>query len=74
MEYCQEENVKPVLARFGQRYSTGQKSLAVGPEEAPKRHDQATEVTVEKRLALACTSTLAFGPTVEMGLMSLGCS
>ncbi len=30
-----------------------------GPEEAPTRHDQAPEVTVETQLALARTSTLA---------------
>lgn len=51
----------------------GQKSLAVGPEEAPMRQDQAPELTVETQLALARTSTLTFGPTVEMWLIHFGC-
>ncbi len=45
------------------------KNLAVGPEEAPTRHDQAPEVTVETRLALARTGMPAFGPTVETRLL-----
>ncbi len=47
----------------------GPKNLAVGPEEAPTRHDQAPEVTVETRLALARTGMPAFGPTVETRLL-----
>ncbi len=43
----------------------GPKNLAVGPEEAPTRHDQAPEVKVETRLTLARNSMPAFGPTVE---------
>ncbi len=41
------------------------KNLAVGPEEAPTRHNQAPEVKVETQLALARNSMPAFGPTVE---------
>ncbi len=47
----------------------GPKNPAVGPEEAPTRHDQALEVTVETRLSLARTSMPAFGPTVETRLL-----
>ncbi len=53
---------------FGPRFSSGQKTLVVGPEEAPTRHDQAPEVTLERWLALACTSMPAFGPTLETRL------
>ncbi len=38
------------------------------PEEAPTKHDQAPEVTVETRLVLAHTVTPIFGPTVETRL------
>ncbi len=61
--------IKPELARFGPRFSSGQKTLGVGPEEALTRHNQALEVTVETRLALALTSMHAFGPTVEIRLI-----
>lgn len=47
----------------------GQKSLAVGPEEALTRDDQAQEVTVETLLALAHYSMLAFGLTAETRLL-----
>jgi len=50
----------------------GQKPLAIGLEEAPRRPNQAPEVTVETRLALAQACTVAFGPTVGNGCLKKG--
>lgn len=55
---------KPQLSHFGTRYLVGLNPLAIVPEEALRTHSQASEVTMETLLALACTSTLAFGLTV----------
>ncbi len=56
------------MARFGPGLSRFRRGKKIGPKEAPTKHDQAPEGTVETHLALAHTSMSAFGLKVETQL------
>lgn len=61
-----DHSSSPIWLALAQGIEWAKNPWPLAPEEAPMRHDQAQEVTVEARLALACTSTLAFGLLTEV--------
>ncbi|KAL1274370.1 hypothetical protein QQF64_027184 [Cirrhinus molitorella] len=60
---------KPRLARSDPRDLSGRKRWAFSPDGALTWPDQAPEVTVETRQALARTGSLALSPTVETRIL-----